>query len=98
MHGLLALLHARLLSFSLILAIGFLLVVSLVASAALSSLGRWWGPAFQGWVVLAVVINAAVAFLLVATLWVYANTFGSRRTTGDRHLPVQPPPVQRLCP
>ncbi len=69
MTGLWALLRTRLLSFSLILAIGFLLVVSLLASAAMSSLGRWWGPVFKGWYVLAVVINAAVAFLLVATLF-----------------------------
>ena len=38
-----SLLRARLLSFGMILGIGFLLMVSLVVSAALSALGKWWG-------------------------------------------------------
>ena len=37
------LLRARLLSFGLILGIGFLLIVSLVFSAAMAALGSWWG-------------------------------------------------------
>jgi membrane protein len=37
-------LRRRLLSVGLILGIGFLLMVSLVASAALAALGRWWTP------------------------------------------------------
>jgi membrane protein len=37
------LLRTRLLSFGMILAIAFLLMVSLVLSAAVSALGRWWG-------------------------------------------------------
>jgi membrane protein len=41
--GLWNLLHARLLSFGMILGIAFLLMVSLVLSAALSALGTWWG-------------------------------------------------------
>ena len=53
--GLWGLLRARLLSFGLILGIGFLLVVSLAASAALRALSRWWDPdsqsfaTFSGW-------------------------------------------------
>ena len=37
------LLRARLLSFGMILGIAFLLMVSLVLSAAISALGKWWG-------------------------------------------------------
>jgi membrane protein len=37
------LLRTRLLSFGMILAIAFLLMVSLVLSAVVSALGRWWG-------------------------------------------------------
>jgi membrane protein len=44
--GLWAWLRRRLLSVGLILGIGFLLIVSLVASAALAALGRWWTPWF----------------------------------------------------
>ena len=51
--GLWQLLRARLLSFGMILGIGFLLIVSLVASAALAALGKWWAPVFGGWAVLA---------------------------------------------
>jgi membrane protein len=42
--GLWSWLRRRLLSVGLILGIGFLLMVSLVASAALAALGRWWTP------------------------------------------------------
>jgi len=68
-RGWLTLVRDRLLSFGMILAIGFLLIVSLVASAGLAALGRWWGPALAGWYVLAVVANAGVAFLLVAAMF-----------------------------
>ena len=47
--GLWALIRARLLSFGMILGIGFLLMVSLVASAALAALQKWWGPVFGDW-------------------------------------------------
>ena len=67
--GWMALLRARLLSFGMILAIGFLLMVSLVLSATLDTLGRWWGPAFGGWLVLAAWVNAVVGFGLVAVVF-----------------------------
>src|SRR2546423_800623 len=41
--GLWNLLRTRLLTFGMILAIAFLLMVSLVVSAAVSALGTWWG-------------------------------------------------------
>ena len=46
--GLIGLLRARLLSFGLILGIGFLMIVSLVAGPAMSALGQWWAPVFEG--------------------------------------------------
>ena len=39
--------RTRLLSLGIILGIGFLLIVSLVFSAAMAALGKWWGPSFQ---------------------------------------------------
>ena len=60
--------RTRLLSVGLILALGFLLVVSLVASAALAALSRIWG----GDSVLAVVlrgINFLLSFVLVSALF-----------------------------
>ena len=60
--GIWNLLHQRLLSFGMILGIGFLLIVSLVASAALAALGKLWGPLFGSWEVLAQVLNLALSF------------------------------------
>ncbi len=62
--GWLALVRARLLSFGMILAIGFLLIVSLVFSAALAMVGRWWNPLFGGWTVMAEVTTGAGGFAL----------------------------------
>jgi membrane protein len=42
-------LRARLLSFGMILGIGFLLTVSLAFSAGLAALGKWWHPLFGDW-------------------------------------------------
>ena len=67
--GLASLIRARLLSFGMILAIAFLLIVSLVVSAALSALGKWWDPWFHGWEALAHVLNFAVSFGLVTVLF-----------------------------
>lgn len=67
--GLFALLRTRLLSFGMILAIGFLLIVSLVVSAALATVGRWWSPAFGGWYEVAAVTDALGGFALVAAMF-----------------------------
>jgi len=70
-NGWLALVRARLLSFGLILAIGFLLIVSLVVSAALAIMGKWLSPIFGGWLALAAVTNAVGGFLLVAVMFAF---------------------------
>jgi membrane protein len=64
-----ALLRARLLSFGLILGVGFLLMVSLVTSAGLAAWGRWWAPLFEGWPWLLGAANAAADFLMTAALF-----------------------------
>lgn len=67
--GLWGLLRARLLSFGMILGIGFLLVVSLALSAALRALSRWWDPesesfaTFSGWT------EVGLSVLLVTTVF-----------------------------
>ena len=68
-NGLLGVLRARLLSLGLILALGFLLMVSLVASAALAAWSRWWEPMFGGWELLAEAANFAVSLALVTTIF-----------------------------
>lgn len=67
--GWLSLVRARLLSFGMILAIGFLLIVSLVSSATLAAMGRRWDPVFGGWQTLVEAANAIAGFLLVASLF-----------------------------
>ncbi len=47
--GLWGLVRARLLSFGMILGIGFLLIVSLAFSAGLNALSRWWDPQSHSW-------------------------------------------------
>jgi len=67
--GLWSLLRARLLSFGMILALAFLLMVSLVVGAVISALGKWWGPIFGGWEVLAQVVNVVVGFALTTAIF-----------------------------
>lgn len=55
--GLWRLLRARVLSFGLILGLGFLLIVSLVVSAALAAVQRWWSAWFSGWEIALQLIN-----------------------------------------
>ena len=63
--GIVALLRSRLLAFGVILGIGFLLIVSLVLSAALAALGKWWAPLFGGWQTLAETINFLLSFIFI---------------------------------
>ncbi len=68
-------LRARLLSFGLILGIGFLLMVSLVISAGLAAWGRWWAPLFGGWPGLLQAVNAALAFVLTTLVFAMIYRF-----------------------
>jgi membrane protein len=68
-EGLLAMLRSRLLSFGMILGLGFLLTVSLVMSAVVSALGKVWGPYMGGWLVLAEVLNVGIGLVLVTVLF-----------------------------
>ena len=67
--GVWGLVRTRLLSFGLIVSIGFLLLVSLVVSAALSALGDWWGPMFAGWAVTLQIVNQLVSFVFITILF-----------------------------
>lgn len=67
--GLWSLIRARLLSFGMILGIGFLLMVSLVFSAALSALGKWWSPVFGDWETLAHAVHLIISFALVTAIF-----------------------------
>lgn len=62
--GLFGLIRARLVSFGMIMGVAFLLIVSLVLSAAISALGKWWAGAFGRWELLAQTVNALVGFVI----------------------------------
>lgn len=64
-----AFIRTRLLSFGMILGIGFLLMVSLALSTALSALGAWWSPMFEGWQITLTTINILFSFVIVTLLF-----------------------------
>ncbi|MFZ1640664.1 MAG: YihY/virulence factor BrkB family protein [Candidatus Contendobacter sp.] len=67
--GLWRLIRSRLLSFGMILGIGFVLMVSLVLSAGLSAIEKWWSPRFEGLEVMANVVNLLFGFVLTTGLF-----------------------------
>ena len=72
--GLWTVLRARVLSFGLILGLGFLLIVSLLASAAVAALQAWWAPWLGAahWPLGALplaVLNGALGFALVTVVF-----------------------------
>ncbi|MEO8675187.1 MAG: YihY/virulence factor BrkB family protein [Casimicrobiaceae bacterium] len=71
--GLWRMVRVRLLSFGMILGIGFLLMVTLVFSAAIAVLSRWWHPMFGEWE--AIAKSADVALGLVVTTAVFGVIF-----------------------
>ena len=67
--GLWGMLRGRLLSFGMMLGIGFLLLVSLVLSAGLSALAHFWSGWFAGWEVRAAGGQFLVGFAVVTGLF-----------------------------
>lgn len=67
--GVWALLRARVLSFGLILGLGFLLLVSMLLSAALAAAQRWWAPWLADWNLLLQAVNHASGFALVTVMF-----------------------------
>jgi membrane protein len=67
--GIWTLLRTRLLSFGMIMGVIFLLTISLVTSAALATIGKWWGAWFGGWEALAHVLDAVVNLGLLTLIF-----------------------------
>lgn len=67
--GLWKLVRSRLLSFGMVLGVAFLLIVSLVLSAAISALGKWWGSAFAEEVCLLQAVNLAVGYVMTTVVF-----------------------------
>jgi membrane protein len=67
--GIWGLVRGRLLTFGMVLGIGFLLLVSLVLSAGLSALGKFWGGWFPGWDIVLQGVNFIVSFAVITGLF-----------------------------
>lgn len=67
--GWFSLVRARLMAFGMVLALGFLLIVSLVTSALLSAVGRQLEPVLGSWQTVVEIGNALGGFLLVALMF-----------------------------
>ena len=68
-EGLWHVLRARLLSFGLVFGIGFLLLVSLIASAALEALGSWAGTFIAEWHGLVLALDVLLGFVMATILF-----------------------------
>ena len=66
--GIWKLLRSRFLSFGLVLGLGFLLLVSLVVSAAIAALGKWGNGFFAGWEALLHVLSLSLSFAITTLL------------------------------
>jgi membrane protein len=67
--GIVGLLRTRLLSFGLIVSIGFLLLVSLIISAVLAAFAKWYSGWFPGWIVTMEIVNQVVGLAFVTALF-----------------------------
>jgi membrane protein len=65
-RGVKGILRDRMLSFGIVLGFGFLLLVSLVLSAAVSILDSWLGSLIPGWIVVGYVLSYGLSLGLVA--------------------------------
>jgi len=63
--GIMGFVRTRLLSLSLVLSFGFLILVSLLASAALAALQRWWLPVLGSFAWIARYADFATSFLMI---------------------------------
>ncbi len=70
--GMWSLIRARLLSFGMVVAIGFLLLVSLVISAALSAVDKWGGTLFPTWHTLLQFVSTVTGFGITTLLFAMA--------------------------
>ena len=68
-NGIVEFLRVRLLSFSMVLGIGFLLLVSLILSAVLAAVGNYLGTFLPGGAAVGQALNASVSLLVVTALF-----------------------------
>ncbi len=77
-------LRGRLLSFGMVVGIGFLLLALLVLSAALSALGHFWSGSLAGWEIVLQGVNFVVGFAVVTGLFAMIYKLLPRASIGWR--------------
>jgi membrane protein len=77
-NGILTLLRTRLLSFGLVLGLGFLLLVSLVVSAAIAAFGKWWNGFFEGREAFLYALDFSISFTITTLLFAMIYKFMPR--------------------
>ncbi|MEO7940895.1 MAG: YihY/virulence factor BrkB family protein [Burkholderiaceae bacterium] len=80
--GIWLMIRSRLLSFGLVLALGFLLMVSLLFSSALSALSKWYGGFFGDWEILGRSVDVVVGFVLTTTAFALIYKLMPRASVG----------------
>ncbi|MDQ7968877.1 MAG: YihY/virulence factor BrkB family protein [Oxalicibacterium faecigallinarum] len=76
--GVVGLLRKRLLSFGMVMGLGFMLLISLVLSAVLAALGKWWSSMLGGWTIVLEGLNVTVSFAIVTGLFAMIYKFMPR--------------------
>jgi len=82
--GLWELVRARLLSFGLVLGLGFLLLVSLIASSLFAALGQWSSGLFPGWELVLQMVNAVFSLGITVVLFAAIYKFMPQATIAWR--------------
>jgi membrane protein len=73
-------LRTRILSFGLILVVGFLLLVSLIASAALAAFGNWLGTFLSQWKLVLGLLDVGLSFSMATLLFAMIYKYLPRET------------------
>jgi membrane protein len=83
--GLWQALRTRLLSFGLVLCVGFLLLVSLIVSASLEAFSGWLGTVIADWRIVAFALDVALGFVVATVLFamIYKYVPREKITWGD---------------
>ncbi|HYM99978.1 MAG TPA: YihY/virulence factor BrkB family protein [Aestuariivirgaceae bacterium] len=84
--GIWTLLRTRLLSFGLVLGLGFLLLVSLLVSAALAAFSKWWNGLSGGGEAFLQVLNFIVSFAITTGLFAMIYKFMPRARIAWRNV------------
>jgi len=78
--GLWRLLRTRLFSFGLVLGVGFLLLISLIISAAIAAFGKWLRSLSAGWEVVLFALDLSISFAITTLLFALIYKFMPRAT------------------